>query len=64
MNRQNLLIVLLMLLSNFNLKAQEDSVISQMIKEAETNSQLEILGQELLDGIGPRLVGTPQMKVR
>ena len=62
MNRQNLLIVLLMLLSNFNLKAQEDSVISQMIKEAETNSQLEILGQELLDGIGPRLVGTPQMK--
>ena len=41
--------------------AQEDAVIDNIIKEAEENSQLEELAHELLDGIGPRLVGTPQM---
>ena len=30
-------------------------------KEIKTNSQLEKISHELLDGIGPRLVGTPQM---
>ena len=33
-----------------------------MIQEAVVNSQLEILAHELMDVIGPRLVGTPQMK--
>ena len=42
--------------------AQEESIIEDILKEAEENSQLEILAQELLYGIGPRLVGTPQMK--
>ena len=42
--------------------AQDQSVIEQIVSEANENSQLEILGQELMDGIGPRLVGTPQMK--
>jgi len=42
--------------------AQEQSTIEDIIKEAQENSQLENLAQELLDGIGPRLVGTPQMK--
>ncbi len=37
-------------------------VIENMVKEATENSQLEKLGHELLDVIGPRLVGTPQMK--
>lgn len=41
--------------------AQEESVIRNIVKEAEENSQLEMLAHELLDGIGPRLVGTPQM---
>lgn len=41
--------------------AQEDAVIENIINEAEENSQLEQLAHELLDGIGPRLVGTPQM---
>lgn len=45
-----------------NLQAQDQSIINAMVQEATTNSQLEILGQELMDGIGPRLVGTPQMK--
>lgn len=36
--------------------------IENIIKEANENSQLEFLAHELLDVIGPRLVGTPQMK--
>ena len=40
----------------------KDPIIEKMIKEANENSQLEKLAHELLDQIGPRLVGTPQMK--
>ncbi|WP_417856178.1 M20/M25/M40 family metallo-hydrolase [Xanthomarina gelatinilytica] len=46
-----------------NLQAQEqDPVVKNIIDEATNNSQLEILAHELLDVIGPRLVGTPQMQ--
>ncbi|WP_027125768.1 M20/M25/M40 family metallo-hydrolase [Gelidibacter mesophilus] len=41
---------------------EKDVVIENIIKEANENSQLEILGHQLMDVIGPRLVGTPQMK--
>ncbi|WP_411273837.1 M20/M25/M40 family metallo-hydrolase [Daejeonella sp.] len=37
-------------------------VIENIIKEATQNSQLKKLAHELTDGVGPRLVGTPQMK--
>lgn len=37
-------------------------VVENIIKEATENSHLEKLGHELLDVIGPRLVGTPEMK--
>jgi len=40
----------------------ENPVIDKMISEATENSQLETLAHQLLDEIGPRLVGTPQMK--
>lgn len=40
----------------------KNAVIENMIKEANENSQLEKLGHHLMDVIGPRLVGTPQMK--
>ncbi|MHA7130643.1 M20/M25/M40 family metallo-hydrolase [Algoriphagus namhaensis] len=43
-------------------KAQDQAVIDKIIQEANENSQLEMLAHELLDGIGPRLVGTPQMQ--
>lgn len=49
------------LISGASAVAQEDAVINNIIKEAEENSQLEELAHELLDGVGPRLVGTPQM---
>lgn len=40
----------------------KDPVIEAILKEASQNSQLEKLGLELMDGIGPRLVGSPQMQ--
>ncbi len=50
------------LLSSLSIIAQDSNpVIEAMIKEANENSQLEILAHELTDLIGPRLVGTPQM---
>ena len=39
----------------------KDPIVEAIVKEATENSQLEKLGHELMDGIGPRLVGTPQM---
>ena len=38
------------------------SVVEKIVQEENNNSQLQIMAHELLDGIGPRLVGTPQMK--
>lgn len=56
-------ILFLFVLSVSVLTAQtKDQVIENMIKEANDNSQLERLGHEMLDVIGPRLVGSPQMK--
>lgn len=40
----------------------KDQIIEKIIEEAQNNSQLETLAYELLDGIGPRLVGSPQMQ--
>jgi hypothetical protein len=57
-----LLIALLLANSLFLLAQEQDPVVQAIIKEANENSQLEALGHELMDGIGPRLVGTPQMK--
>jgi hypothetical protein len=53
----------LSLLLLFNTKVQaQDQVINDIIKEARENSQLKVIGHELMDGIGPRLVGSPQMQ--
>ncbi len=47
----------------FALNAQtKNPIVDNIVKEATENSQLEPLAHELLDVIGPRLVGTPQMK--
>ena len=42
-------------------QAPKDAIVDAIIKEATENSQLEKLGHELMDGIGPRLVGSPKM---
>ncbi|WP_299210722.1 M20/M25/M40 family metallo-hydrolase [uncultured Dokdonia sp.] len=57
-----LLILFLCIGSSLLIAQKTDPVIEGMIKEATENSQLEILGHELTDLIGPRLVGTPQMQ--
>ena len=61
MNKKLLLVALMLLPSTF-LFAQSDKLIAEMTKEAQENSQLEPLAHQLLDIVGPRLVGTPQMK--
>ena len=40
----------------------DKQLIANIVQEANENSQLEPLAHEMLDVIGPRLVGTPQMK--
>ena len=53
----------LLIIAQISYSQNNDSIIiSSIVKEATDNSQLQILGHELLDGIGPRLVGTPQMQ--
>ena len=39
-----------------------DEVIKKIVDEVYNNSQVEKLSHELFDVVGPRLVGTPQMK--
>lgn len=48
--------------SSLNVFAQQQPTIEAIVKEANDNSQLKTLAHQLMDGIGPRLVGTPQMK--
>ncbi|AZQ44352.1 M20/M25/M40 family metallo-hydrolase [Nonlabens ponticola] len=55
--------LLSVILCTGTLIAQEnDPVVDAIIKEATENSQLESLAHEMMDVIGPRLVGSPQMK--
>ena len=61
-NLKNLFFILLLLTGSIVYSQNKDSVvIAAIVKEATGNSQLEKLGHELMDRIGPRLVGTPQM---
>ncbi|MGV3546849.1 MAG: peptidase M28, partial [Pedobacter sp.] len=60
MNGKLLLSGFLLFTSSFAIA--QDKIIDNIIKEANENSQLEKLAHELLDVVGPRLVGTPQMK--
>lgn len=40
----------------------KQEMVSKIVTEVNENSQLEVLAHELMDVVGPRLVGTPQMK--
>ena len=55
----------LLLLSNsltIVIAQDTDEIVEQFVQEATENSHLEELGHYLMDVIGPRLVGTPQMQ--
>src|SRR5258705_7219251 len=43
-------------------QSKDSLMVASIIKEATENSQLEILADELFNGIGPRLVGSPKMQ--
>lgn len=60
MKKQILIGLGLLFLLAPRVNAQQE-VIDKIILEANQNSHLKSLGHELLDGIGPRLVGSPQM---
>lgn len=45
-----------------NAQHNDSVIVDKIMKEANDNSQLTKLGHELLDVIGPRLTGSPQMK--
>ena len=55
-------LLLILLLGVFSFVRAQDEVIDRIVKEEETNSQLQAIAHELLDRIGPRLVGSPGMK--
>ena len=62
MKKLSLSLLLLFFLVAAGQAQVKDPVVDAIVKEANENSQLEKLAHELFDGIGPRLVGTPQMK--
>lgn len=43
-------------------QTKDSLFVAALIKEATENSQLENLANELMNGIGPRLVGSPKMQ--
>lgn len=57
-----LLLGFLILTTGIGFSQESDDIVSQIVAEANENSQLENLAHELMDVVGPRLVGTPQMK--
>lgn len=63
MNHKFKMALLAILFITFSTKAQDkETVVDNIIKEGTENSQLEPLAHHLLDVIGPRLTGTPQLK--
>ncbi len=55
-------ILLMVFCTSLGLAQSGKPVIDAIMKEETEHSQLEKLAHELFDGIGPRLVGSPQMK--
>lgn len=60
--KKRLLAFACLLIVTIGFSQTTEEIVSAIQKEANENSQLENLAHELMDVIGPRLVGTPQMK--
>ena len=58
----SLFIIAILFIGFPGIAQEQGEIVGQIVREATENSQLEELAHELLDVIGPRLVGTPQMK--
>ncbi|MEO7307639.1 MAG: M20/M25/M40 family metallo-hydrolase [Ferruginibacter sp.] len=57
-----LLIICLLPGPDCQAQSKDSLMVASIIKEATENSQLETLADELFNGIGPRLVGSPKMQ--
>ena len=57
-----LLLLAFLVSANIGFAQTKDPVVEAIVKEETENSQLEKLAHELMDVIGPRLVGSPQMQ--
>lgn len=62
MKKLNLLIILAFVFTGIKAQEADPAIIDAIIDETYNNSHLKINAHELLDDIGPRLVGTPQMQ--
>ncbi len=60
MKKISLLILAMGLLLGTTYAQTTEEIVEKIVTEANDNSQLEVLAHELMDVIGPRLVGTPQ----
>lgn len=56
------LLVVIFFCAFFQTRAQDPMLINNLVKDAYESAVPETLGSELIDGIGPRLVGSPAMK--
>ena len=56
------IVVFLFLYGNVSFAQTKNPIVENIVKEATENSQLEKLAHELMDQIGPRLVGSPKMQ--
>ena len=56
------IVLMLFSISSISIAQNTDKKVQDIVEEATEHSQLENLAHELMDVIGPRLVGTPQMK--
>ncbi len=55
-------VIFFLFLANISFAQQKDqAIINAIVHEEMSNSQLENLAHELMDGIGPRLIGSPKM---
>lgn len=55
-------VLALFIFGSVQLVAQDKAVIEAIVEKANNDSQLELLAHELIDQVGPRLVGTPEME--
>lgn len=62
MKLRSSLVMFGLLLTGLSFAQVKSDVVQAIVQEARNNSQLEHLGHELMDKIGPRLVGSPKMK--
>jgi len=62
LKKLTLLLAATLLVATFSLAQTTEEMVERIVKEGTESSQLKTLAHELMDVVGPRLVGTPQQK--